>query len=1185
MQNSGERQDFPPGFTGAIGGEQYQKMSHIDQIRHRPDTYIGSPAGVTNDSIWMAKIVGEGTIRVENVATSVAAAIVGISKEVFDNATDNVERSRMENINPGMIRCQMTERSLTLINEGKHIPIVIHHKEQIWVPQLIFGVLLTSDNYDDTIARFKVGRNGYGIKLTNVFSMIFNIVIGDPVNHLKYTQTWTKGMKEHTEPFIEPYDGSGFTQITFVPDFDYFYETNQNGQGTFLESMKGFYLNRTMEMSYAAQVVSVFDGCFGGASNMIQLDYRDPEKYFNAHFDGVDPDRKQFRWTSDDGRNEFVVAETPNKGFAHAFVNGTPVHQGEHINEYIRVIFEDVSNVFEKVHGKKVRVDQLKKHVSILLRVTLDKPSFDSQIKKKLLKPKPKVVLPKPLLKQTLKWALLEDEIRKAFNMKSNKTPETKIGTTRVTGVSHAIQASSSDASERAKCGLIITEGETGKTLALKGLKYLPGGKAYNGVYPIRGKTMNTERHSDIDVANNKELGDILKIINADITVDYHTDLKSLSKLCYRRIILMCDADHDGYHIQGLLIKFLISRLKTLAPFEFVFVLMTPVIEGMHGGHRTVFYQQKQFDKWYRDNDSTGWTFKYKKGLGSWNIDKTTCKQLFEKPVMISMQADDDTELMLKLAFDKKLTNERKQWIAGYDPNSECNLRTPRPMSEFFNEEFRDYSKSAVIRAIPRLMDGMKPVHRKILYSLIRRFKGENSKKLIKIPQFGGYVSENTVYHHGEQALFKTIIGMGQKYITGPNNLPLVAGEGNFGDRRKRGEDQSPARYLFCGLEPIARLIYRKEDDALFEILFDDGVPVEPKEMYPVIPMALVNKCEGIGTGWSTKIFPHDPRVILEWVRQWVEEKKLKRHVSKAELIIDVGTKPELIPWWRDYGGTLVRIKNQPHEVYRNEGRFATQFHSVYINELPVEFSPDNYKIWGEKQEDLYKTKPEEGILRTFSEGLNVDGVDFVVTGMSAPTLGKLNLIRTIAMSNMVLIDREGTPKKFNYTFEILCEWCSDRLEIYEKRRLSVLKAKEEHLRFISLKYLFIMDVVEGRLKLRNRPIAEIIPYMQAHGYPYGQRKVTIGADGKKIKKPKGAAKAVGDAGEDGSKEKQNGDFLAIPVRTLTRERCQKLLAEKRKCEQELEHYRTVWAEDLWLGDLRELYDAITKLYSVPLDK
>jgi DNA topoisomerase-2 len=1173
-----EQQNFG-GVPMVLGGEQYEKMTHIDQIRHRPDTYIGSPAGVSSDSLWMAKIVGEGTVRVECVTTSLAPAIAGISKEAFDNASDNVERSRVEGINPGMVRCQMTERSLTILNEGKHIPIVVHHKERIWVPQMIFGVLLTSDNYNDSdsISRYKIGRNGYGIKLTNIFSTIFNLVIGDPVNHLKYTQTWTNGMKTVSEPLIEAYNGSGFTQITFVPDFDYFYEKQQGGQGTFLESMKGFYLNRTMEMSFAAQIVTIFDGCFNGVSNQIQLDYRDAQTYFNAHFEGHDPDRKQRHWRSDDGRNEFVIAETPGKGFAHAFVNGTPVHQGEHVNAYVIAVFEQVSLKFEKQHGKKIRVDQLKKHVSILLRVTLDKPQFDGQIKKKLTKPKPKVVLPNDVTKEVLKWDSLDEELRKAFNMKSKHAPVVKLSNTKVSTVSLALQATNPDPRERAKCGLIITEGETGKTLALQGLQYLPGGKDYNSVYPIRGKTMNIERHSDADIAKNKELSDILNILNADITIDYHTDLKNLAKLTHRKIILMCDADYDAYHIQGLLIKFVMTKLKTLAPFEFIFILMTPVIEGMRAGQRLAFYHQKQFDKWCRENDAKGWNFEYMKGLGSWDTDKKTCKTLFENPVIVSMQADAETDNMLRLAFDKKLTDPRKQWIAGYDPNSECILRTPRPMSEFFNEEFRDYSKAAVIRAIPRLMDGMKPVHRKILYCLLKRFKGDMETKRIKIPQFGGYVMEKAGYHHGEQALYTTIIGMGQHYVTGPNNLPLVSGKGNFGARRLRGADQSPARYLKCGLAPIARLIYRKEDDALWEILYDDGVPVEPKEMYPVIPMALINKCEGIGTGWSTKIQPHDPRVVLEWVRQWVVEKRAKRDLPKEDLTIDVATKPELIPWWRDYHGTLVRIKNQPHEVYRNEGAFQYQFHTVFITELPVELSPDHYKNWGDKQEEIYKAKPDEGIFRSFSEGKDATKVDFTISGMSAPTLAKLNLIRTIAMSNMVLIDKDNVPKKFNYTFEIVCEWCSDRLEIYERRRLNLLKTKEEHVRNITLKYLFVKDVVDGRLELRNRPREEIIPYMIAHGYPYGQKKtVPLGPDGKKVKQTKQP--------QDNPKNKQETDFLAIPVGALTRERLRKLQEEKAKCEQELDFYRTVLAEDLWLKDLQELSDAINKLYSQPLE-
>ena len=1150
QQNQMQQQ---PMGNPVIGGQEYEKMTHVGHIKKRPDTYIGSQTGVTMDTVWVANVVGVENIRITNSSCHVATAIIGISKEVFDNATDNVERSRAAGVDPGMIETSMTENSLTIKNYGKHIPIVIHHKEKIWTPQLLFGELLTSDNYEDEIERYKIGRNGYGIKLTNIFSMVFQLVIGDPVQHLKYTQTWTGGMLNCSEPIIEQYGGLGFTQITFVPDFGYFYEIQDPSRFAFLESMQGFYMNRTIEMSYAAQVVTSFNG--------IMLDYRDAKKFFNAHFDTMDPQRKMAHWISSDKKQEFVVADTPGKGFIHAFVNGTPVNQGEHINEYLRVIFEEMTDKFEKEHGKKVTVLHLKKHVSIVLRVTLDKPSFDSQIKKKLIKPKPKLPTAnkelKKIQKDVIKWDL-DEELRKMLGMKTKKDPDAKKKHTRVAKVYDAVQANSGDFKERLKCTLILTEGETGCTLALEGAKYLPGGSDYCGVYPLRGKTMNVDRHDEEKVDANKELGDILKILNAERGVDY-SQPENFRKLRYGKIAFMTDADYDGYHIQGLLIKFIFTVLRSIAPFDFTLAILTPVIEGYKGRQRIVFYTQKHFNKWCKTNDITGWKFNYKKGLGSWDIDVKTLKALFEQPIIITFAVDPTTDDMLKLVFDKKMTEERRQWISGYDPNSDCILRTPRPITDFFQEEFRDYSKASVIRSIPRLMDGMKPVHRKVLFCMFKKFSKSGDKSLIKIPQFGGYVMEHAGYHHGEQALYATITIMGQRYITGPNNIPLVEGEGNYGRRRKRGGDKSPARYLKCGLHPIARFIYHEDDEPLWDILYDDGVPVEPREMYPIIPMALINKCEGIGSGWSTKIPCHDPRLILEWVRQWIEEMKTKKGISKEELNIDITTKPELIPYWRDYRGTMVRIKNTPYEVFRNEGAFREQFHSIFVTELPAECSTDAYKIWGERQQDLYMD-PEhttEAILRTFTP--HPPGIDFRITGMSSPNLEKLNLVRTVNLSNMVLIGKDEIPKKFNYVFEILCEWCADRLEIYEKRKAHMIGATEEKLRKITLKYLFIMDVVQGRLELRGKKKAEVIPYMQAHGYPYKKEK----KNGKKV---------------------PDSSFLDIPIGTITYERAEKLRKELGTVQAELEFYKVVWAEDLWLRDLSKLKPEIDKLYSKQLE-
>lgn len=1157
--------------TQARGGNEYKRMEHRDQIRHRPETYIGSPAGITSETIWCGRFVGEGTIKFDNTTTQVALAIIGICKEAFDNVTDNVERSRIEGIDPGHAEVMVNENALCVKNYGKHIPVIVHHQEGIWVPQMIFGVLLTSDNYDDSISRYKIGRNGYGIKLTNIFSAMFNVEIADPHRGLLYKQTWTNGMSTCSAPEITQYQGPGYTQITFIPDFDYFYYRKLEGNVSkekFMDIMQGFFQCRAAEVSFASKIPVVFNG--------VPMDFRDGAAFAQAHFDSVDPSRGQIHWISNDSKNEFIVIETPNAGFLHGFVNGAAVHQGEHMNEYLRYIFDELTTDFEKKHGKKVTIAHLKKHVSLILRVTVDKPEFDSQIKRKLVKPKPKLDIPKNFFKPVMKWNGLIDELKNLFGMKEKK--DARLKPQRVETVEDATQANSSNPAERLKCGLIITEGETGKTLALAGCKYLPGGKDYTGVFPIRGKLMNISRHSEDKVSKNKELASILQILGAKIGIDYFNDRSKLNTLRYGKIIFMADADHDGQHIIGLGLKFIFTQLKTLAPFEFVMVFLTPVIEGTRVGERLTFYHQKQMIKWLKENDPTGWKFDYKKGLGSWDDDNATLKKLFQNPLIVTMAVDSSTDDMLKLAFDKKLENARKGWISGYNPNSEIVLTNPRPISDFFMEEFRDYSKASVVRAIPRLMDGMKVVHRKILWAALKKFKSSKVKEP-KLPTFGGYVIEQCQYHHGDQALHQTIIGMGQCYKTGPNNIALLKKYGNYGTRRLRGADSSPARYLSVGLSKITRYIYRVEDDDILEMLTDDGVVVEPREMYPVICMALVNKCEGIATGWSTKIYPHNPLVVLQWQRLWVQEKKAKRHIPDDQLEMSLLDKPELVPWWREYTGSLVRIKNNPHEVYRNEGTFDVGFHTVNVRELPVEISYDAYKKWGDAMVDLYHEKPEEAQFRDFISVAPCPEIHFQVFGMSSPTVEKLNLTRTIAMSNMVLLDMDEIPKKYNFTFEILCEWCLQRLKIYAKRKANQIRKLEVKVQIAFLKYNFIMDVVEGRLELRNRPTSEVHAYMKSKGYPFG--------DGKRKKKSKipGAEDQTPEeeAAEESQKDIEKKDFLAIPVRSLTMELAQKIRREWEKAVAELEYYRGVLEEDLWLKDMDELEPQIIELYKTPI--
>tara|TARA_R110002073_G_scaffold25598_1_gene84684 strand:+ start:12193 stop:15735 length:3543 start_codon:yes stop_codon:yes gene_type:complete len=1160
----------------------YQRMTHEMHIKERPDTYLGCGFGLVLENVWTAYMNDDGSTTFAPSLSSVPLALIAVSKELFDNATDNVERSRTSNLDPGIIEVAMDANCLSITNYGQHISTAIHPIEGIPIPQLLFGVLLTSDNYDDNINRYKIGRNGYGSKLPNLFSIMFRLIIGDPVRQIQYDQTWQDGMSVCNAPMTQPYNGPGFTRIMFYPNFSKLYASGPETPPIFIAPMMELYRCRVAEMSFAAQIQTSFNGSL--------MDYTDPMVFFKSHFKPFKPDMGIVQWKSPDGKNEFIIADAPNKGWAHAFVNGTPVHQGEHVNEYLRAIFRPVCDMFESRYRKKLTITNYRKHVAILLRVTVNKPEFDGQIKRKMIKPaKLKIPMERAYTKDILNWKLIAD-LKKSVGIvdkiKASTLPKFKIGK-----VEHAIQSDSKDAHERLKCRLILTEGNTGKIIAMKATKFLPGGKDYNGVFPLRGVPINVSRHSVDRIAANKEIASILGILNADPSLDYHNDPKNCLTLRYGTIILMMDADPDGAHIAGLMMNFIMEYLETLAPFNFIMMMHTPIIQGIKGTSCLNFYYQNQLDTWLENNDKTGWDFQYKKGLGSWDTDDDVLKPLFTDPVLISMAIDENTNDMFKLAFGKEGANDRKAWITGYDEKKPIVLTNPRPYSHFLNNDYLAFSHYAVIRAIPSRMDGMKPVHRKVLYSLFLKFPSKKvNYKRPKMIQFAGFVMEKSGYHHGDAALLGAMTVMGAKYLTGPNNIPLLDGEGNYGARLERGNDASHGRYLFVKLARIAHYIYPREDFPLMEILYDEGIPTEPKEMYPIIPMALVNRCEGIGTGWSTKIYPHSPFVILEWVRQWVEEKKAKRDIPDDELTINVADKPELIPWYRGYSGSFVRIKSKPFEVFRNEGAFKMNFHTIMVTEIPVETSILKYRLWGEMKVEQYMESPETGVFRSFKYHAQPPTIDYRVEGCSTPTLEKLNLTKTVSMSNMMLLDEDRTPRKYNYTFEIVCDWCIKRLTIYVKRKDLIRRQLQVKMELASLRYKYIMEVINRTLIVANRSRKDLIPEMIERGYPYGANKTKkkkkkndlVDADELEEEKKVNVENPEDNAMTTANPEEEFGktDFLAMPINSLTKEKAAKLekLVESTKIL--YEEFIKKLPEDLWLEDLAVLSVELNRLYN-----
>ena len=438
--------------------------------------------------------------------------------------------------------------------------------------------------------------------------------------------------------------------------------------------------------------------------------------------------------------------------------------------------------------------------------------------------------------------------------------------------------------------------------------------------------------------------------------------------LRYGHLMVMADQDHDGSHIKGLVLNFLHHFWPSLlATPGFLREFITPIVKATPSGSgrggksalvsAKVFYTLPEYTAWRESGAGCvpGWATKYYKGLGTSTA--AEAKEYFSNisthQIDFEMdhpeQTGHDANDLIDLAFSKKRADDRKAWLKGFQAGTHVDFGVERMLvSDFINKELILFSMADNVRSIPSAIDGLKPAQRKVLFACFKR----NLRSDIKVAQLAGYVSEHSSYHHGEAALAATIQGMAQTFV-GSNNVNLLVPSGQFGTRLMGGKDAASPRYIFTRLAPIARAIFHPADDALLTYLEDDGQAIEPVHYVPVIPMALVNGAEGIGTGWSTSVPNHSPRALIAALRARIRGEPVPENA--------------FVPWYRGFAGSIVAKSGAERSFVVSGVARATESEGgssiLTITELPIGRWTQDYKqmlvsfVTGEK----FDAKAETG--------------------------------------------------------------------------------------------------------------------------------------------------------------------------------------------------------------------------------
>ena len=388
---------------------------------------------------------------------------------------------------------------------------------------------------------------------------------------------------------------------------------------------------------------------------------------------------------------------------------------------------------------------------------------------------------------------------------------------------------------------------------------------------------------------------------------------------------------------------------------------------------------------------------------------------------------------------------------------------------------YLDYAMSVIVgRALPDVRDGLKPVHRKILYAMFDSGYRPD-RGYVKCSRVVGDVM-GQFHPHGDASIYDALVRMAQSWSM---RYPLVDGNGNFGSP---GNDPAAAmRYTECRLDPLAMEMLRDIDEDTVDFQNNyDGRAKEPVILPSRIPNLLVNGSEGIAVGMATKIPPHNLREIAAAVR-WCLDNPEADEATTLEELLGIVKGPDFPTYGLIVGTTAIQ------DAYRT-GRGSIRMRAVVeaeedprgrtqlvVTELPYQVNPDNL---AERIADLIRDGKLAGIADIRDESSGRTGMRIVIVlkrdAIAKVVLNNLykhtQLQETFGANMLALVD--GVPRTLNLA-QFIRYYVEHQIQVIRRRTAYRLRKAEERAHILRA-YLKALDALDAVIALiRSSPSAD----------------------------------------------------------------------------------------------------------------
>ena len=315
-----------------------------------------------------------------------------------------------------------------------------------------------------------------------------------------------------------------------------------------------------------------------------------------------------------------------------------------------------------------------------------------------------------------------------------------------------------------------------------------------------------------------------------------------------------------------------------------------------------------------------------------------------------------------------------------------------------------------------------------------------------------------------------------------------------------------------------------------FKSQTEEGMTIEPEFYIPVLPMILINGCQGIGTGWSTCIPCYNPFDVINNIYRFLDNKELK----------------EMNPYYRGFKGTI--IKDEHSNQIISKGIYSLNENKLTITELPVGMWTDKYKEFLESITIDSKNKTSKQFIRYYNSYCTDEKVHFEIyldlnKEKMFNTIDKLEktfkLISTISMSNMVLYNADNEIKKYDSVLDIIKEYSNERLVYYNMRKDYIINELDKEIYLLEIKIRFINEFINDILKIFKVKKDLIIQQLKDRKYPLIENSYDY--------------------------------LIKMPIYNLTEDKIEEFQTILKNKKNELERIIALSPKDFWKNDIEEV--------------